>query len=134
MMVLGGIAFKGKFEVFDSKGGWAFLFGKPLMQADCATHYFEMDVVRICSESSDITLSNQINDEAAECAFALGVSLTLDVKQWGTLKGGCSGWNPPSRQVFDPQPGVTTEQIDKHENVADSITKDDTMPVATEDG
>jgi len=31
MMVLGGIAFKGEFKVFDSKGGWAFLFGKPLM-------------------------------------------------------------------------------------------------------
>jgi len=30
-MVLGGISFKGKFEVFNSKGGWAFLFGKPLM-------------------------------------------------------------------------------------------------------
>jgi len=30
-MVPGGIAFKGEFKVFNSKGRWAFLFGKPLM-------------------------------------------------------------------------------------------------------
>jgi hypothetical protein len=116
-MVLGGITFQGEFKVFDSKGGWAFLFGKPLMRAAHATHNFETDVVKIRTESGAVTLSNQINDEAAERAIALGVSLTLDVKQWGTMKGGSSGRKPPSRQVFDSQHGVAVEQIDKHEHI-----------------
>jgi hypothetical protein len=54
-MVLGGITFKGELKVFNSKGGWAFLFGKPLMQAAHATHDFKTDVIRICSESGTIT-------------------------------------------------------------------------------
>ena len=54
-----------------------------------------MDVVKICTESSTVTLSNQINDEATKHAITLGISLTLDVKQWGTMKGGSSGWKPP---------------------------------------
>ena len=131
VMVLGGVAFEGEFEVFDSKGGWAFLFGKPLMQAAHANHDFETDIVRICSESGTITLTNQINELAAEHAVALGVSLTLDVKQWGTRKGGSSGQNPPLRQVFDPQPSVTTEQIDKHEHTTESDTRNDALPIAT---
>jgi hypothetical protein len=98
-MVLGGIKFMGEFEVFDSKGGWAFLFGKPLMCAARATHNFETDVVSICSEMGMITLSNQINGLAAEWATKLGISLTLDAKQWETQKGGSSGQNPPVRQV-----------------------------------
>jgi hypothetical protein len=57
-MVLGGMSFKGEFEVFDSNGGCAFLFGKPLMRAAHATHDFETDVVRIHSTSGTITLSN----------------------------------------------------------------------------
>lgn len=116
-MVLGGITFQGEFEVFNSKGGWAFLFGKPLMQVAHATHNFKMDVVKIHMESGTVTLSNQINDEATERAIALGVSLTLDVKQWGTMKGGSSGRKPPSRQVLDSQPGIAAEQIDKHEHI-----------------
>ena len=82
VMILGGIEFEGEFEGFDSKGGWAFLFGKPLMRKARAIHDFEADVIKIRSESSTITLTNQINEEAAECAIALGISLTLDAKQW----------------------------------------------------
>jgi hypothetical protein len=118
-MVLGGVPFKGKFKVFDSNGGWACLFGKPLMQATCATHDFQTDVVRICSMSNTISLSNQINSQAAECAMTLGVSLTLDIQQWGTKKGGSSGRNPFSRQVSSPQKNVTTKQIDKHRHIAE---------------
>jgi hypothetical protein len=43
----------------------------------------------------------------------------LDMKQWGTKNGGSSGRNPPSRQVSIPQKNVTTEQIDKHEHIAE---------------
>jgi hypothetical protein len=117
-MVLGGVKFMGKFEVFDSKGGWAFLFWKPLMHTAHATHNFEMDVVSIHSEMGTITLSKQINGSAAEWA-KLGISLTLDAKQWETQKGGSSGQNPPARQVSNHQPNCTLKQIDKHNPTAD---------------
>ena len=131
VMMLGGTEFEGEFEVFDSKGGWAFLFRKPLMRVARAIHNFETDIVKIRSKSGTITLTNQINGEAAECAIALGVSLTLDAKQWGTLKGGPSGQNPPSRQVFGPQPKVINEQVDKHEHVTEFDPKDDIQPTVT---
>ena len=125
--MLGGIEFEGEFEVFNSKGGWAFLFGKLLMRKAWAIHDFEADVVKIRSESGTITLTNQINEEAAEHAIALGVSLTLDAKQWGTIKGGPSGQNPPSRQVSGSQPKTTTDQIDKHKHATEPDTRSDTQ-------
>ncbi|KAF8229203.1 hypothetical protein L208DRAFT_1177025, partial [Tricholoma matsutake] len=94
-MRLRGAEFQGEFEVFNSNGRWAFLFGKPLMRAARATHNFEADTIEIHSKTGTITLTNQIDEEAAEHATSLGVSLTLDVKQWGTRKGGTSGQNPP---------------------------------------
>lgn len=62
---------------------------------------------------------------------SLGVSLTLNAKQWGTLKGGPSGQNPPLRQVFGPQPKVITKQVDKHEHMAEPDTKYDTQLMVT---
>ena len=99
-MVLGGVTFEGKFKVFNSKGGWAFLFGKLLMQAACATHDFETDIVKLHTESGTITLTNQINEQAAEHVVTLGIGLTLDVKQWRTKKGGSSGQDPPLSRIW----------------------------------
>ena len=42
---LGGIRVAGSFEVFDSGGGWEFLFGKRLMTAFKAVHDYATDEV-----------------------------------------------------------------------------------------
>jgi hypothetical protein len=131
-MVLGGVTFRGEFEVFDSKGGWAFLFGKPLMRAAGAIHDFATDIVSIRSGNGTVTLANQINEHTAEHATTLGVSLTLDAKQWGIGKGGSSGWKPPSRQVSITQTNAATEQIDKHEHITESTTGHETLLEATQ--
>jgi hypothetical protein len=129
MMVLGGVTFQGEFKVFNSKGRWAFLFGKPLMRAARTTHDFKMDIVKIHTESGAVTLSNQINNEATEHSIALGVSLTLDVKQWGTM----SGWKPPPRQVSDSQTGIAAEQIDKHEHTENTVNTQEPEPSEQEE-
>jgi hypothetical protein len=131
-MVLGGVTFRGEFEVFDSKGGWAFLFGKPLMRAAGAIYDFATDIVSIRSGNGTVTLANQINEHTAEHATTLGVSLTLDAKQWGIEKGGSSGWKPPSRQVSITQTNAATEQIDKHEHITESTTGHETLLEATQ--
>jgi hypothetical protein len=44
---LGNIRIEGEFEVFNSDGGWDFLFGKPLLRASKAVHDYKIDVVTI---------------------------------------------------------------------------------------
>ncbi|KIN94083.1 hypothetical protein M404DRAFT_81018, partial [Pisolithus tinctorius Marx 270] len=46
------------FEVFDSAGGWAFLFGKPLLQAFKATHDYVTDNVTITDGNMKVVLHN----------------------------------------------------------------------------
>jgi hypothetical protein len=54
---LGGAAIEGSFEVFDSGGGWDFLFGKTLMTAFGAVHDYSVDEVFI--PKHQLTLRNQ---------------------------------------------------------------------------
>ncbi|KAH7918391.1 hypothetical protein BV22DRAFT_977878, partial [Leucogyrophana mollusca] len=48
----------GEFEVFDSGGGWAFLFGKPLLRAFRAVHDYTSDEVRIADAKGSSILHN----------------------------------------------------------------------------
>ena len=47
------------FEVFDSKGAWLALFGKPLLRKFKAIHEYEADIVKIPKNSNWIVLQNQ---------------------------------------------------------------------------
>ena len=53
-----GVEATGTFEVFDSGGGWSFLFGKPLLQAFKAKHDYETDEVTITNGKTTSTLCN----------------------------------------------------------------------------
>ncbi|KAG1734563.1 hypothetical protein EDD22DRAFT_787862, partial [Suillus occidentalis] len=44
---INGIQADGNFEVFDSGGGWAFLFGKPLLQSFQANHDYKVNSITI---------------------------------------------------------------------------------------
>jgi hypothetical protein len=79
--------------VFDSGGGWGFLFGKPMLQAFRAVHEYEKDTIVIADQRKEVILNNQIANTPNEEA-----SLTLDNKQWGNVVGGPEV--PPSRQVL----------------------------------
>ena len=59
MVELGGIKVAGSFEVFDSSGGWEFLFGKHLMTAFSVVHDYATDEVYL--PARQCTLRNQYN-------------------------------------------------------------------------
>jgi hypothetical protein len=58
---LEGMKAQGNFEVFDSGGGWSFLFGKPLLKAFKAQHEYEQDTIQVRSEGRKATLTNQLD-------------------------------------------------------------------------
>jgi hypothetical protein len=60
-IALGGIRAEGEFEVFDSKGGWTFLFGKPLLCQFRAVHNYLTDQVTIQGEGITKTIVNTLS-------------------------------------------------------------------------
>ncbi|KAJ7129966.1 hypothetical protein C8R43DRAFT_1133938 [Mycena crocata] len=56
---VGGLMQTGIFEVFNSGGGWPFLFGKPLQSKFGAVHDYGCDVVQIAVEGVGVLLPNQ---------------------------------------------------------------------------
>ena len=59
---VGGVEASGTFKVFDSGGGWSFLFGKPLLHAFKAKHDYETDEVTIVDNKSSAILYNHPTD------------------------------------------------------------------------
>ena len=57
-IVIGGIRTHGEFEVFQSGGGWKFLFGKLLLRAFKAIHDYETDEVQVTGIGGTATLHN----------------------------------------------------------------------------
>ncbi|KAF8150280.1 hypothetical protein K438DRAFT_1624551, partial [Mycena galopus ATCC 62051] len=53
-----GVSIRGTFEVFDSGGGWTFLFGKPLQAVFSVVHNYKQDVVSIEAEGKRASLEN----------------------------------------------------------------------------
>jgi hypothetical protein len=60
-----GIRTQGEFEVFDSGGGWSFLFGKPMLQAFKAIHDYETDQVQVSGIGGTKILYNHRKWQAA---------------------------------------------------------------------
>ena len=82
VMQLGGIEVEGSFEVFNSRGNWVFLLGKPLLHQFNAEQDFSLDTVtiRMAPGKEPITLYNEIRQPALRDEI-VGMNLTLDVKQ-----------------------------------------------------
>ncbi|KAG1731055.1 uncharacterized protein EDB91DRAFT_1252314 [Suillus paluster] len=82
---INGVRAEGDLEVFDSGGGWAFLFGKPLLQSFKAEHNYQSDTIKIINSSQSTTIHNQVaHPQALQRAEHQGTSLTQDVKQQET--------------------------------------------------
>lgn len=62
-VIIVNIKIQGEFEVFDSSGGWYFLFRKPLLQAFRAVHEYKMDTVHITGEGGSTIIHNQDHNE-----------------------------------------------------------------------
>ncbi|KIM60569.1 hypothetical protein SCLCIDRAFT_85716, partial [Scleroderma citrinum Foug A] len=58
MIHVEGVEASGTFKVFDSGGGWSFLFGKPLLCAFKAKHDYETNEVTIINNKGSAILRN----------------------------------------------------------------------------
>jgi hypothetical protein len=92
---LGNTRVSAGFEVFDSKGGWDFLFGKPLLRLFKAIQDYGADTVTIQHPNTGLktTLHNQTRPLSVNNTDEKGIRLTLDVEQWENITG---SENPPS--------------------------------------
>jgi hypothetical protein len=100
-MQLGRVMIEGEFEVFDSRGSWAFLLGKPLLRMFRATQAYWPDTVSIHGkDEEEETLVNELK-KPQMTEDEQGMNLTLDVKQHDIVAGGSSKMKPPSREVLN---------------------------------
>ena len=58
---LNGVRAQGTLEVFDSGGGWSFLFGKPMLKAFKANHDYERDTIQVRDDKKTAELENDID-------------------------------------------------------------------------
>ena len=107
-VVVATVCHGGAFEVFDSGGAWALLFGKPLLETFKATHDYSTDTIRLPHNEGWVSVANEFLPVG--CLERMLVGLTTDIKQRESLKGGCA---PPSRQVSYLSQITPLEQIDE---------------------
>ena len=91
-----GVSQLGTFQVLNSNGAWALLFGKPLLEAFKAVHDYSQDIIRLPQGKEWVTLKNQFAN-AQGVAGNLLANLTVDIKQLVNLSG--DGAPSPSREV-----------------------------------
>jgi hypothetical protein len=91
-----GVSRQGAFEVLNSNGAWALLFGKPLLETFSAVHDYSRDIIRIPKEKEWITLENQFTSTQGAVGGLLA-NLTVDIKQLINTVG--DGTASPSREV-----------------------------------
>jgi hypothetical protein len=58
-VIIGGICAEWEFEVLQSRGGWKFLFGEPMLHAFKAVHGYKVDEVQVLGAEGTRMLQNQ---------------------------------------------------------------------------
>jgi hypothetical protein len=101
-----GIGCEGAFEIFNSNGAWAMLFGKPLLKSFNAIHNYMDDTIQIPQKEGTewTTLRNQFRNTWG-VAGKLLANLTVDIKQIiqvpqqspETVKRSITKWCKPAR-------------------------------------
>ena len=113
---INNICVQGSFEVFNSGGSWSFLFGKLLMKAFDAVHYYSKDVVTIGSGGRAATLRNQIGaaeewrEAVDDVVYRLTNARSRETKVGGRLTAMVQ---PPVRQVPASVSVVQVKQVDQ---------------------
>ena len=74
-----GITCRGAFEVLNSNGAWALLFGKPLLEIFSAVHDYSKDVINLPHGKEWVILENQ-SASTQGVAGDLLANLTVDIK------------------------------------------------------
>ena len=89
-----GISQNGVFQVLNSNGAWALLFGKPMLEAYKAVHDYSNDTINLPKGKELVTLENQFASRQGITGNLLA-NLTVDIKQLVNMHGDEA--SPPSR-------------------------------------
>jgi len=138
---LGDARTRVSFEVFDSGGNWAFLFGKPSLEAFKAIHDYGKDIVTIPGIAGSIVIRNEAHHPYhVRIAKSAGINLALDVKQykpeWFDLDEGadtkatpiCIVTNDNEPPIAEPGTDIATGEL----NVKQSLYMRHTEPFKPE--
>jgi len=122
IMELDGVRHEGEFEVFDSGGGWEFLFGKPLLRTFNAIHNFATDIVIVkVEDTTSKTIATLQNASGIPPSTAMhDIALAIDVEKQDIKSGGSSDVNPPPRQVIE-QAGPTLQIQNDECTIPDTV-------------
>ena len=111
----------GSFEVFNSAGGWSFLFGKPLLRAFRATHDYATDDVTIADKNTMVTLKNHFLCNSL-LAHAGAVYAIVDAES-----------NKKEHDIFtrktNPFAPLRVDYIIKHVKIGDDLTESERSEV-----
>ena len=103
---LEGIKTQNTFEIFDSGGGWSFLFGKPMLWAFHALHNFRNDTVTLVRNKNQVTvLTNQIDHPYYATLATRGLQPALDWKQHRAKQNR----TVPAHKMEETKPVMTIE-------------------------
>jgi hypothetical protein len=116
MVELDGTTVEGSFEVFDSGGGWDFLFGKRLMTAFAAVHDYAADEVFI--PERQLTLRNQHDIARRQQRQARHKPQVQHKEKEHENKRGDEA-QPPLRGVLTNHINSKLQVVDMHTPVAD---------------
>ncbi|KAJ6572836.1 hypothetical protein DFH09DRAFT_1312612 [Mycena vulgaris] len=108
---MGGVQIHGAFDVFDSKGSWQVLFGKPLQAALGVIHDVKEDIVTVNAGGRSATLRNQ-NPTVVKG----WKDVALEAARREASTGGNSCKKPPARRVHSES---APENIDPHQTFGD---------------
>ena len=97
LVTVRGVSCFGTFEVLNSNGAWALLFGKPLLETFNAVHDYSKDIIRLPQGDVWVTLENQFASKQGLTGDLLA-NLTVDIKQLVDTSG--DGKPSPSREVL----------------------------------
>ena len=117
LVTVGGVSRQGIFEVLNSNGAWALLFGKPLLEAFSAVHDYSTDVINLPNEGAWVTLQNQFKNNKGVAGNLLA-NLTIDIKQLINVSG--DEVPSPSREVSHDMPRSDQPTNRSTDNPADS--------------
>lgn len=118
-----GVEAAGTFEVFDSAGGWSFLFGKPLLKTFRAVHDYTMDEVTISDDNTTVTLHNYSADNPPLRTSAMCNNTTHEpAKNENTRKEKTSSQEDVFTRKTDPFKPERVKYIVKNIQVGNDLT------------
>ena len=126
-----GVHREGVFEIFNSNGTWAMLFGKPLLKTFNAVHNYTEDTIRIPKlEGAEwVILANQYANTHGIAAKLLA-NLTVDIKQVINVPQSESfQMNQPAKTVKEATAEIIANSCEtkEHENDSKHVIVEDTQ-------